>query len=351
MITFPRAAMRLRLAVVVFLTVAVATGAARAECKQPANALGVSRIVEIDAANGPIYGDLTHQQKEESFLTRGEVVLTFDDGPMPWITKSILNTLDRFCTKATFFSVGRMAIAYPATLREVLARGHTVGAHTWSHPFNLPAMKPGKAIDDIERGFAAVALAAGQPIAPFFRFPGLRDSAALLSHLQRRGIASFTVDVVSNDSFISDPSELTKLVLERIERRKGGIVLFHDIKAATAKALPTILTELKARGYKVVQMRAKAPVVPLAGYERDLGPTFAKAMIDDAKHSPVPFFGTVGPTAPNAPVNELTAPARPRASAPRAAQPDAAKAPGAPDAADPWSTRVKRPAGQTTNVN
>lgn len=342
--------MRLSLGAAVFLAVAIATGSARAQCKQPAEALGVSRIVEIDASNGPIYGDITHQHKETSFLAPGEVVLTFDDGPMPWITKSILGTLDRFCTKATFFSVGRMAIAYPGTLREVLARGHTVGAHTWSHPFNMPAMKPGKAIDEIERGFAAVALAAGEPVAPFFRFPGLNDSAALLSHLQKRGIASFTVDVVSNDSFITDPRELIKLVLERVERRKGGIILFHDIKAATAKALPTILTELKARGYKVVHMRAKNPVVPLAGYETDLGPTLAKAMIADAKHAPMPFFGTVGPSLPNAPVVELAAPARVRAtrSTTRAAQPDPEQSLGAPD---PWLSRVKRPDAGTSTVN
>jgi peptidoglycan/xylan/chitin deacetylase (PgdA/CDA1 family) len=231
-------------------------------CPDQAKGLGVARIVEIDASSGPIFGNLTKQTREDRFLGPKEVVLTFDDGPMPAITKSILDTLDRFCTKATFFSVGRMAIAYPAMTKEILARGHTLGTHTWSHPMSLPRLAPGAARDQIDSGFAAVALAADQPIAPFFRFPGLNDSPALLSYLQERGIAAFTVDVVSNDSYIGDANRLIARTLEHVERDNGGIVLFHDIKHVTARALPTILSELKARGYKVVHMRAKTPYKP-----------------------------------------------------------------------------------------
>ena len=231
-------------------------------CPDQAKGLGVSRIVEIDASSGPIFGGLTKQAREDRFLGTREVVLTFDDGPMPGITKSILDTLDRFCTKATFFSVGRMAIAYPAMTREILARGHTLGTHTWSHPMNLARMNPAAARDQIDSGFAAVALAADQPIAPFFRFPGLSDSPALMAYLQERGIAAFTVDVVSNDSYIGDVNRLIARTLDHVETNQGGIVLFHDIKHVTARALPTILAELKARGFKVVHMRAKKPYVP-----------------------------------------------------------------------------------------
>jgi peptidoglycan-N-acetylglucosamine deacetylase len=103
----------------------------------PSASLGVSRTVQIDATNGPLFGGITKFSREESFLQPREVMLTFDDGPLPWITKSILDTLDRQCTKATFFSVGRMALAYPDTVRDVVARGHTLGTHTWSHPLNL----------------------------------------------------------------------------------------------------------------------------------------------------------------------------------------------------------------------
>ncbi|MEQ1713307.1 MAG: polysaccharide deacetylase family protein [Hyphomicrobium sp.] len=274
----------------------------------PASRLGVSRIVEIDTSGGPLFGDISKQAKEDRFLAPREVVLTFDDGPMPWITRSILDTLDRHCTRATFFSVGRMAMAYPATVREVVARGHTLASHTYSHPLNIARLKPDRSVDEIERGFAAIALAAGQPIAPFFRFPGLSDSPALLDHLQTRGIAAFTVDVVSDDSFISDAGRLAKLTLARIEAKQGGIVLFHDIKASTAKALPVILTELKARGYKIVHMRAKASLVPVATYEAELLPRLAKVQPSaDGKAAMVPFFGTTGPRKASEPPREADA--------------------------------------------
>ncbi len=266
-------------AIAVILGASGAAGAAWAEatCADPGRALGVERVVEIDASTGPLYGEISVLQREESFLKPREVVLTFDDGPMPWITKSILDTLDQFCTKATFFSVGRMAIAYPASIKDVLARGHTLGAHTWSHPLNMKRRGLDRAIDEIERGFSAIAMAAEQPIAPFFRFPGLSDSDPMMAHLQSRGIAAFTVDVVSNDSYIGSADRLATYTLSQIDKRQGGIVLFHDIKSATAKALPVILAELKRQGYKVVHMRAKAPLVPVNTYDADLEKLIAKS--------------------------------------------------------------------------
>jgi peptidoglycan/xylan/chitin deacetylase (PgdA/CDA1 family) len=251
--------------------------AADETCEEPRSALGLERVVEIDAATGPLYGDISVLTREESFLQPGEVVLTFDDGPMPWITKSILDTLDRFCTKATFFSVGRMAIAYPASIKDILARGHTLGSHTWSHPLNLKRRPLSRAIDEIEKGFSAIAMAAGQPIAPFFRFPGLSDSDPMMAHLQDRGIAAFTVDVVSNDSYIGNADRLASYTLAQIDKRRGGIVLFHDIKSATAKALPDILAGLKTRGYKVVHLRSKAPLAPVDTYDAELTALLAKS--------------------------------------------------------------------------
>lgn len=292
--------------------VACAAPPGAAACESPAKALGVSRVIEIDAATGPMFGSMTKRGKEESFLAEDEVVLTFDDGPVPWVTTPILDTLDAFCTKATFFSVGEMALSYPAAVKEVLARGHTVGTHTWSHPSNLRRLSFDKAVDEIERGFAAVALAAATDIAPFFRFPGLNDSDELLAYLQERGIASFTVDVISNDSFIGSAQRIADRTLRDATARRGGILLFHDLKRPTAKALPAILAGLKAKGFKVVHLTAKTPVVPLGTLDAELEPILAKA----ASRALVPFHGPVPPprTADGGEpdVTELAPPARVR---------------------------------------
>jgi peptidoglycan/xylan/chitin deacetylase (PgdA/CDA1 family) len=301
--------------IIAFATFCFATAAVAQDtpCSDKTHGLPVSRVVEIDPAGGPLYGDLSRFAKEESFLQPKEVVLTFDDGPMPWITKSILDTLDTYCTKATFFSVGQMALAYPHMVKDVMARGHTMGTHTWSHPLNLRRLSLEKAKDQIERGFAAVSMAAGKPIAPFFRFPGLSDSDPLLAHLQTRGVASFTVDVVSNDSYIGDAKRLADYTIRQIEQRQGGIVLFHDIKAATAKALPTILAALKAKGYKVVHLRSKTTFEPKPELVAQLQPTLDKAQAK-AKEL-VPFFGTVIPSDSELPVTQLAPAPRTRHAA------------------------------------
>ena len=337
-------------------TSVTATSAVASEpCVAPGQNLGVSRVVEIDTAGGPIYGTVTKFTREASFLGPKEVVLTFDDGPAPAITRSVLATLDAFCTKATFFHVGRMAIAYPSTVKDVLARGHTVGSHTWSHPLSLSRLKPEAARDEIERGFAAIALAAGRPIAPFFRFPGLGDSQQLLSFLQSRGVGTFTVDVISNDSFISSTERLIKTTLERVEQRQGGIILFHDIKPQTAKALPVVLKELLARGYKVVHLRARRGFEPDLSYTAALTPLLAKA-----PRSGEVFAGDAAAQAQlrgedeadaGPPVTELAPAARPITIAARG---DGAGSSANPKARNPivyggWSTTVRKakPAART----
>lgn len=286
----------------------------RAACS-PGQGLGVSRIVEIDTSTGALFGAISTETREPRFLGPKEVVLTFDDGPMPAITRPILDTLDRYCTKATFYSVGRMAVAYPGTVRDILARGHTLGTHTWSHPLNLRRLSVERAREEIEKGHAAVTMAAGRPIAPFFRFPGLSDSGPLLRHLQNRGIAAFTVDVVSNDSYISDADRLLARTMREVEQHNGGIVLFHDIKAATARMLPRFLAQLQAGGYKVVHLRAKSTVLPVTEYDAALTAMLARSESAARAGVATPFFGAVHPasTAPEdgmIPVEALVPPAR-----------------------------------------
>lgn len=320
--------------------------AARA-CDPGPHALGTGRIVQVDTRGGPVYGEITKQEKAESLLRPKEVVLTFDDGPLPWITRSILDTLDRHCTKATFFAVGRMAVTYPETLRDILARGHTLGSHSWSHPFGMPRLKREAAIDEIERGFAAVAAAAGQPIAPFFRFPGLSDSTALVAHLRARSVATFSVDVVSNDSYIANPAELVRTTLLRVTERQGGIILFHDIKASTARALPTILTELKKRGYTAVHLVSKQPFMPQPGYERSIMQAIAKSQQGEGEKRKLPFYGATGP-GPQAPQGApRRVPAEENAKAPSSGGPTVTRLVPPPAARAPQPAQARPGVGNT----
>ena len=230
-----------------------------------ANALGISRTVEIDTTGGPGFG--LEQYKAYDFLEPKEVILTFDDGPQVNTTKAVLEALANHCTKATFFSIGKMAVGLPELIREVAKAGHTIGTHTWSHA-DLRRMKdPKAAISEMERGLSGVTRAVGAPVAPFFRFPFLADSPEMLAHLASRNIAVFSMDVDSFDFKFRNADQVVKLVLEKLEKKGKGIVLMHDIQPHTAKALPKLLDELKSNGYKIVHVTAKSHADTLAEYD------------------------------------------------------------------------------------
>jgi len=232
-------------------------------CAPGHHKLGVSRTVTINAAAGPAFG---MHYKGQPLLADGEVVLTFDDGPMRAYTRPILETLAAQCTKATFFMVGRMAQTDPETVKEVGRRGHTVGTHTWSHA-NLQPLPQANAQDEIELGFSAVQQALGKPVAPFFRFPYLRDGAFTLGHLKARRIATFSIDIDSRDFETRDAPTVYERVMREMGSKRKGIILFHDIHASTVRALPRILEELKAHNFKVVHLVPKAGVETLVEYD------------------------------------------------------------------------------------
>jgi peptidoglycan-N-acetylglucosamine deacetylase len=241
------------------------TASAQKACPGNANALGVSRTVEIDTTSGPGFG-LEHY-KAHDFLQMKEVVLTFDDGPQKNLTESILTALAAQCTKATFFSIGKMALGYPEIIRKVAAEGHTVGTHTWSHA-DLKTKATGKTgIEEIEKGISAVRRAVGGPISPFFRYPFLRDSADSLAHLQSRNISMFSTDIDSFDFKFRSPELTVKSVMDKLEKRGKGIILMHDVQPVTAKATPLLLAELQAKGYKVVHMKGKSEVKTLPEFD------------------------------------------------------------------------------------
>ncbi len=213
------------------------------------DALGTARVLRVDAAHYPRVGRKHFPQTLP--LNRKEVVLTFDDGPSAAVTPRILAALAGECVRATFFLLGRNAAAQPALARRILAAGHTIGTHSYSHPL-LSHLGPGAAEAEIDRGIAAIASAVQARPAPFFRFPGFASTPALIERLNRRGFVVFGSDVWASDWTPMTPDAELHLILGRIEKNGGGIVLFHDIQPRTAAMLPAFLRALKARGFQVV---------------------------------------------------------------------------------------------------
>jgi peptidoglycan/xylan/chitin deacetylase (PgdA/CDA1 family) len=238
----------------------------KSTCANP-NALGVSRVVEIDTTGGPGFG--FDHFKQFDFLTDKEVVLTFDDGPWPVNTPAVLKALADECTKGLFFSVGKHATYHPEILRQVLAQGHTVGTHTWSHVnLNGKKMTEQMAKDEVEKGISAVKYALGTNPAPFFRFPQLQHNPAIVTYFGTRNVAMFSTVIDSFDFRKgATPEKIIETVMTRLDKLGKGIILMHDFQKHTGEAMPALLARLKAGGYKVVQMKAKTTLESLPEYD------------------------------------------------------------------------------------
>ena len=226
--------------------------AAAAEC--PEGALGVARTIVVDPTEHARVGSM--QYPESLPLRDHEVVLTFDDGPLPPYTTRILDTLASECVKATFFMVGRMARGYPALVRRIYNEGHTIANHSQTHPFTFHKMSVDQAAHEIEEAHASLLAALGDPkaISPFFRVPGLLRQNSVEQYLAAHNYMTWSVDFLADDWTHINNHEVAKRAINRIEARGKGILLLHDIQPATALALPDILHELKVRGYKIVHV-------------------------------------------------------------------------------------------------
>ena len=210
------------------------------------------------------------QYKQELPLKDHEVVITFDDGPLPPYSDRVLDTLSSQCVKVTYFLVGQMARAYPWVVRRMYNEGHTIGTHSLDHPLvfqNLSA-GPGRARGRWRhRPRSTQALGDPAALSPFFRIPGLGRSNAAEGFLASHSLVTWSADVVADDWFSDiNAQQIVQRAMRRLEAKGRGILLLHDIHPATAMALPTLLKQLKSNGFHVVQVVApgeRPPSLPV----------------------------------------------------------------------------------------
>src|SRR5579875_2820295 len=196
-------------------------------CPHHPDAIGTGRSITVDPGALPRIG--TMQYKDTLPLADHEVVITFDDGPLPPFTTHVLATLRENCAKATFFLVGAMARAYPWVVRRIYNDGHTIGTHSENHPFALNRRSMAFVEREVEGGIASVTAAVGDPraVAPFFRVPGLARSDPIETFLAARSLAVWSADEVADDWFHGiAPDQIVRRALDRLEK--------HDHRGACA---------------------------------------------------------------------------------------------------------------------
>ncbi|MCK1733488.1 polysaccharide deacetylase family protein [Bradyrhizobium sp. 138] len=236
-----------------------------ADCPGHPDALGTSRTLVVDPREHPLIG--TMQYRETLPLRDHEVVLTFDDGPLPKYSNQVLKILDDECIKATFFIIGSQAKANPEGVRKLVAAGHTVGTHSMDHPLTFDRMPVEKFEAEINGGIEWTSAAMTDPskLAPFFRIPGLMRAEGVEHHLIARGIQVWSADFPADDWRHVSSDRVYQLAIQRLEAKGKGILLLHDIQARTVAALPKIIRDLKARGYRIVHVvpaTADRPATP-----------------------------------------------------------------------------------------
>jgi peptidoglycan/xylan/chitin deacetylase (PgdA/CDA1 family) len=181
------------------------------------------------------------------------VALTYDDGPHPVYTRLILDILDKYNVKATFFMVGKNMQAYPDIVREVVSRGHAIGNHTYTHPRNLELDTQAQLVREMDRCEEVIERLTGSR-AHLFRPPrGLVDGS-VFTIATEEGYTTILWSVCADHHDATTPKLMAQRVLKH--SRRGGIILVHDGSLGSrwkdVAATPLVIEDLRKRGYRFV---------------------------------------------------------------------------------------------------
>jgi peptidoglycan-N-acetylglucosamine deacetylase len=244
---------------------------------------------------------------KDAVPTNGEkaIALTFDDGPWPKITESILETLKKEKIKATFFVVGQPLESFPDLGKKILADGHVIANHTQHHWYhNMSPQVAQKEIEDTSRIIKQLLNVETE----YFRPPGgvMTNGLVAYAHSKKQSVVMWSVDSYDSHPRRPSPEAMIKTVVG--EAKPGGIVLMHDgggNHENTAKALPQMIAQLRAKGYKFVtvpELFALASAPPAT-------PTKNTAAITPT--APTPATKTSSPSTPATGSSLLNPPATP----------------------------------------
>jgi peptidoglycan-N-acetylglucosamine deacetylase len=209
----------------------LASAVQQADCPGNPNAIGTRCTIVVEPTEHPLVGGMQYRQSLP--LQDHQIVLTFDDGPLPPFSNRVLEILTSESVKANYFLVGRMALSFPYVVRRIYEAGHTIGTHGQSHP--LRKMPLHRAKREISDGIASLTATLGGGIAPspFFRFPGLLRSEAVESYLASQHLMTWSIDFAADDWMKISPAQVYACALARVEPQNKGILLLHDSRPWT----------------------------------------------------------------------------------------------------------------------
>lgn len=204
------------------------------------------RLLELrDRLAGHLRGQIVGGKIYRGPVHRRALALTFDDGPMPIYTTLLLDSLRREGLKATFFVIGQRIRQYPYLARAIVADGHEIANHTYSH-VNLTHLSADDTREEIARAQRAILSVTGRTAA-YFRMPGGQYNRAVLKEARRQNLTTVFWTAAPGDHHKISDEALQQRMMARVYN--GGILLLHQGIPATLRMLPHVREMLQARGY------------------------------------------------------------------------------------------------------
>ncbi len=194
----------------------------------------------FDITLGYFINSITHKRTKIK-----EVALTFDDGPTEF-TPRFLDLLKENNTKATFFCIGKQIEKYPETFQRIIAEGHTIGNHTYSHSNNTGFLSASKMAEEIKK-CDEVMLKFGNLKTDLYRPPFGVTNPNIAKAIRKTHKKSIGWNVRSLDTVIEDEQKIYQRVTKGI--KKGSIILLHDTSEKTYHVLVDLLVFLKDKNY------------------------------------------------------------------------------------------------------
>lgn len=189
--------------------------------------------------------DSYHHNKE---ISKNQISITFDDGPTE-NTLQILKTLEKYDAKATFFCIGHKIDERPEIFKEIIAQGHTVANHTYSHPKNYGFLSTNTVVNEIESCSKAMSNHSGL-LPKFYRTPFGNANPKIKRALQKTGLTPIGWSIRSFDTLISSEKKILKRITKRVG--KGDVILLHDSQPHTNSILEQLLLFLERKNLKSV---------------------------------------------------------------------------------------------------
>ena len=216
--------------------------------------LALVAMIVFLAANRPVPATMWRERLIYSAPTQEKVVaLTYDDGPHPVFTPRLLDILDNYHVKATFFMIGKNMEAYPDIVREVVRRGHVIGNHTYSHPLSIDLDTQAQVIRELDRCEQVIERLTGSR-AHLFRPPRGMVDGSVFTLADAEGYKTILWSVCADNHDALTPQLMAQRVIKH--NRPGGIILAHDgifpTRWKDVAATPLIIEALKKRGYRFV---------------------------------------------------------------------------------------------------